>query len=43
MLTVTGVSSHLPWTPFDFQQQPHVADEEEQTEEDEVAGHTHHS
>ncbi len=36
-----GLSSHLHWTPAHSQQQPQVAEDEEETEEDEVAGHTH--
>lgn len=35
------LSSHLLWSPIHSQQQPHVAEDEEQTEEDEVTGHTH--
>lgn len=37
-----GLSSHLLWAPFHFQQQPHVAEDEEETEKDEVSGDAHH-
>lgn len=40
MSAVTGLFSHLLRFPFDSQQQPHVAEDKDDTEEDEVAGHT---
>lgn len=38
-----GVPTYPQWTPNHCQQQPQVAEHEEDTEEDKVAGHTHES
>lgn len=39
LFAVMGLSSHPLW--FHLKQQPHVAEDEDETEEDEVAGDTH--
>lgn len=38
-----GVPSCLQWGPKHWQQHPQVAEHEDDTEEDKVAGHTHES